>query len=516
MNRIGLILFLGLCLTTKVFGQFSNETLLSDAYSRLNTEKYNEALQIFNTLITKEPNCLDCYFGRAKTKFFLKDYKSALLDCEKSLKSTKDIQTNYSLLGDIKYRLGDYSGAINSYENALSIQKEEDKKRNDGKELIVETQFYSISKLKNDAIKSNRPQLGNFNVSVLFFDKVITQKLTVDDLYRHVFDYIESWENKKYQEFNEQTGEHDLLVNSPEIVLNYKGSKVYLTVKSLNDDSNPIYYLQVGLNCKCDWFNIKNEAISNGYKQFEYSDNPDNRNSMFGGLDIKYKKANKTLIYNKFHSKVYSDFSISQELPKSKKPTNSNEYLQLAKVNYKSGKVMDAMENVNKSIELNKTNSDAYFFKGIIYYDNIQANKEFVEGSQTWATMEEFNKAIQLNPKNSEYFLKRASLYNLIDEKEKAILDLQKVAELDPNNLQTVLDLSDILEEKKEFTSALQILDNAILKTDNNSQLFLKRAIIKQKAGDKNGACIDYKKAENLGFNKSGRLDLIEIIQQCR
>jgi tetratricopeptide (TPR) repeat protein len=516
MTKLGLILFLSLCLSSKIFGQFSNETLLNDGFDKLNTEKYNEAQQIFSSLITKDPNCFDCYFGRAKARFNLKDYKNALLDCEKSLKTTKEIQSNYSLLGDIKYRLNDFDGAVNAYEKALSKQKEEDKSRNDGKEIIVETQFYTISKLKSDALKNNKPQLGTFNISVSFFDKVINQKLSVDDLYRHIYDYIESWESKKFQEFNEQTGEHDLLVNSPEIILNYKGSKIYLTVKSSTDDSNPIYYIQVGLNCKCDWFNIKNEATTNGYKQFEYSDNPDNRNSMFGGLDIKYKKENKTLIYNKFHSKIYSDFSISQKLPNPKKPTNSNEYLQLAKVNYKSGKVMDAMENVNKAIELNTKNADAYFFKGIIYYDHIEANKEFVEDSQTWSTMEEFNKAIQLNPSNYEYFLKRASLYNLIDEKEKAIVDLQKVAELAPTNIQTTLDLSDILEEKKEFAKALQILDNAILKTTNNAQLFLKRATIKLKVGDKNGACIDYKKADNVGFSKSGRLDLIELIQQCR
>lgn len=313
MNKLKLILFLILCISSKIFGQVSNEPLLNKGYNSLNNEKYTEALQIFNTLITKDQNCSDCYFGRAKARFYLKDYKNALLDCKKSLNKTKNVQINYSLLGDINYKLNDFEGAVNAYEKALSIQKEEDKDRNDGKEMLIDTEYYNISKIKSDALKNNRPQLGKFNISVSFFEKVLNQKLNVDDLYRHIYDYIESWESIKYKEFNEKTGQHDLLVNSPEIILNYKGSKIYLNVKSSTDDSNAIYYILIGFNCKCDWFNIKNEASTNGYKQFEYSDNPDNRNSIFGGLDIKYKKDNKTLIYNKFHSKVYSDFSISQK-----------------------------------------------------------------------------------------------------------------------------------------------------------------------------------------------------------
>ncbi|MBJ7880987.1 tetratricopeptide repeat protein [Gelidibacter salicanalis] len=514
MKGIGLLLFL--CLSTNIFGQFSNETVFNDAFDRLNTEKYNEALTLFNSLITKDPNCADCYYGRAKTNYFLKKYKSAIIDCEKSLIGTKDLQANYSLLGDIKYKTNDYAGSVAAYEKALSIQKEENDNRTDGKEILIETKYYEISKLKSEAIKNNRPQLGNFNLNISFFDKVITQKLTVDDFYRHIYDYLESWESKKYEEFNELTGEHDLLVNSPEILLNYKGSRIYLTLKSLNDDTNAIYYIQVGLNCKCEWFNIKNEATTNGYKQYEYSDNPDNRNSMFGGLDIKYKKGNKTLIYNKFHSKVYSDFSLSQEFPKPKKPTKSDEYLQLAKVKYKSSKVMEAMENVNKAIELDKNNSDAYFFKGLIYFDNIEGNKEFSEGSQTWATMDEFNKAISINSKNPEYFLKRASLYNLINQKEDAILDLQKVSELQPTNSQTLRELANILIDSEEYSNALQVLDTLIIKITDDAQLFLERAMLKNKMGDKNGACSDYKKAEKLGFSKSGRLDLIELIQKCR
>ncbi len=84
------------------------------------------------------------------------------------------------------------------------------------------------------------------------------------DFYRDIFDYVSSLENQELEEYNEETGKHDLYVNSSEFELNYKGSQIYITVKSLDWDKNPFYNIKVGFRCQCGWLNIKNEAALNG------------------------------------------------------------------------------------------------------------------------------------------------------------------------------------------------------------------------------------------------------------
>ena len=321
MRTITIIALFILIAQSKVFGQSSLETLTQDGYDKISDGKYSEALQIFNRGIIKYPNCYDCFFGRAKAKFFLKNYSSALIDCQKSLKDTEYLPNNYSLLGNIKYKLNDYEGAIKAYEKALSIQRTIDKKRNDGVEMIIDMDYYKISQIKYAAFKNNRPQLGSFVLNLAFFDKALSQKLTIEDFYRHIFDYVSSSENQELEEYNEETGKHDLYVNSSEFELNYKGSQIYITLKSLKGDKNPIYYIKVGFKCQCDWFNIKNESALNGYKQVDYSDRPDDYTSSFGGLEIRYRKGEKSILFNKFHSRLYFGFSIEQELPKAKKQT---------------------------------------------------------------------------------------------------------------------------------------------------------------------------------------------------
>ena len=90
---ISCVLFIGVA---NIYGQS-----IEGAYEKLAYEKYTQALQDFNAILSKNKNCIECLYGRAKAKYFLKNYKSALVDCEASLKDTTDIQYNYSLLGVI-------------------------------------------------------------------------------------------------------------------------------------------------------------------------------------------------------------------------------------------------------------------------------------------------------------------------------------------------------------------------------------------------------------------------------
>jgi tetratricopeptide (TPR) repeat protein len=78
---------------------------------------------------------------------------------------------------------------------------------------------------------------------------------------------------------------------------------------------------------------------------------------------------------------------------------------------------------LNKSINLNKKNAEAYYYRGI--------TREYLEHKDK-LIIKDYSKAIKLNAK-PEYYFNRAN-YNSFSEPQKAINDYNKVIELLPND----------------------------------------------------------------------------------
>ena len=161
---------------------------------------------------------------------------------------------------------------------------------------------------------------------------------------------------------------------------------------------------------------------------------------------------------------------------------------------------------------MNKLNADAFFFRAEIAYDYIGARTEFTKGSQTWETMEFLNKAIGVNDKNDKFHIKRGNLFDIIGQNENAILDYKKAVEIDPTSANYYIFI-DYLIKQNDFKTAKVEIDKLITKFPNSTQLLVRRAIVKYKTDDKCSAKQDLLKAKELGFNLSGRLDLIAILE---
>lgn len=354
--------------------------------------------------------------------------------------------------------------------------------------------------------------ISDFKIDLKSFDKVIDKGISNDQLYELLKDYVVNWEEQKFAEFNELTGEHDLIVSSPKIVLEYNGSRINIEPKSLEKD-NKIYSITVGFRCTCDWFAFNPKELS--YQQTENSDNPDYRNSLMGGIQKKFRKGNKMLFYHKYHSRPYFEFSITKDKPKPKEPTKSEEFVSSTLVKIKSSDWMKAMEYANKAVESDKNNPNAYFVRGLVRHLNLGENLIFEKGSQTWTIMEDYNKAISINNETDIFFEQRAKLYEKLDSTKNAITDYKKALEINPNNKVVRMNLIDIQIENNQDNEAISniqfLIDNGI----QDPEIFIQSALIKWKKGRKDDACIDFKKAKTLGLNMSGRLDLLEMAQRC-
>jgi len=88
-----------------------------------------------------------------------------------------------------------------------------------------------------------------------------------------------------------------------------------------------------------------------------------------------------------------------------------------------------AIKYFQKAISLDPQRSDAYFEQGVSY-----GQLEIF-----FKAIALINKAIEMNPHNGLYYYGRARVYLLADEKEEALEDFKKAAELDDEDAQNYL-----------------------------------------------------------------------------
>ena len=88
-----------------------------------------------------------------------------------------------------------------------------------------------------------------------------------------------------------------------------------------------------------------------------------------------------------------------------------------------------AIKYFQKAISLDPQRSDAYFEQGVSY-----GQLEFY-----LKAIALINKAIEMNPYNGLYYYGRARVHLLNDEKEKAMEDFKKAAELDDEDAQNYI-----------------------------------------------------------------------------
>ena len=105
-------------------------------------------------------------------------------------------------------------------------------------------------------------------------------------------------------------------------------------------------------------------------------------------------------------------------------------YLTRGKINVLKEKYEDAIEDLNRALDLgkgeydNKFNSTIYVNRGVAYQKMMNND----------AALNDYSKAILLDDKNSEVYLYRGFLYYKQEEYETAMNDFNTVIEIDPEN----------------------------------------------------------------------------------
>lgn len=143
-----------------------------------------------------------------------------------------------------------------------------------------------------------------------------------------------------------------------------------------------------------------------------------------------------------------------------------------------NGDFTGALEDFNKSLEINPNWDLTYFSKAIVFH-NLQRLEDAYEN---------YTKAIELNPEMIDAYYNRAHVIlldknNHTDEKElkKALSDLQKSVDLDNNFTDAYYYLGVVKMKLKDYEGAVKELDRVLeLEPDAIHSKALKKLILQK------------------------------------
>ena len=159
---------------------------------------------------------------------------------------------------------------------------------------------------------------------------------------------------------------------------------------------------------------------------------------------------------------------------------------------FNEGNFEGAQVELNKAVELNPKNSDAFFYLAEVSFVLNESKK----------AMENYNKAITLNSKNPRAYKGRGKVKAKLEDFYGSVEDFTKAIELDKNYADAFFNRALSYLNLKDYKSAIADFSKVIEINPKDYQAFAQRGSAKFQNGDKKNACSDWSKAGELGYFK--------------
>ena len=98
------------------------ENLKKQAIDSFNNKNYKKSLEIFLTILKKEPKSIDILMFTANNYMQIKDYENALIYLEKLIQLNQKLPQIYYNRGICLNMLGKTQDAIDNFKEALSLK----------------------------------------------------------------------------------------------------------------------------------------------------------------------------------------------------------------------------------------------------------------------------------------------------------------------------------------------------------------------------------------------------------
>jgi len=244
---------------------------------------------------------------------------------------------------------------------------------------------------------------------------------------------------------------------------------------------------------------------------------------------MTYYNRGTYLMNEKKYKEALDDFNKTIELNN----RYANAYFNRGKVLLDNNRLDEAMSDFNKVIELKPLNADAYYSRGVIYFNRknyeasikeytkaIELKPDFSDAFYTRANslrelkrneeaLKDYNKSIELKPAYALSWFNRAVLFMNEKKNEEAIKDFNKAIEVDPLYANAYVNRGNVFNDEKKYEEAIKDYTKAIELRPDLAAAYFNRGQAENSLGKKEVACADVKKAASLGLQFSP-----DVIQQ--
>lgn len=163
-------------------------------------------------------------------------------------------------------------------------------------------------------------------------------------------------------------------------------------------------------------------------------------------------------------------------------PSEPSAYLTRAQLKMEMNDSIQALDNLNKAIQLDKSSSFAFGLRGMIL-EGQEKHKEAIK---------DLDMAIKLDPEQASYYINRGLIKYNTNDLRGALSDYDQAIEIDPQSVISLYNrgllraqLGDRNRAIKDFSSVLEI-------EPDNTFASYNRAILREEVGDLRGANEDY------------------------
>ena len=148
-----------------------------------------------------------------------------------------------------------------------------------------------------------------------------------------------------------------------------------------------------------------------------------------------------------------------------------------------------ALLDINKAIEMNAKNAEAYFYLGEIYLMQNEPKR----------AMENYNKAIELDSLLSKAYKGRGKLKAKMEDYMGSIDDFNIALKQNKNFSDAYFNRASSYLFLKDYKASIADYTKVIEMNKKDFQAYEQRGTAKFESGDKKGACKDWSKAGELG-----------------
>ncbi|HWB12513.1 MAG TPA: tetratricopeptide repeat protein [Pirellulales bacterium] len=185
-----------------------------------------------------------------------------------------------------------------------------------------------------------------------------------------------------------------------------------------------------------------------------------------------------------------------------KAPTNPRAWVNLARTNFNSGNRAEALELLDRAVEIAPDYADARYNRGIgrqslgMLDESLEDFDRAIEQDPGVATyyfyramarrargrlseaLEDYDTVVRLQPGFAAAYCNRASIYVALNDAPRALADYGRAIELDPNLVQAYGNRAAVLAQMGDVRGAIEDCSEAIARAPQQRDLYQKRAAL--------------------------------------